>query len=198
MKKILMIFAAALLAFSMAACVSSRADNSASGMTAGLPADGERSDMSAYATYDAGTEYVFTDATIRDMYTKVKNKETFVIFFGFAKCPWCRDCMPVLNETSRQAGWGTVYYANTRANPEWKSNLDMDNYDLLVEMAFDYLPYDENNIKHLDAPTAYFIKNGKIKTAVFAPDYEAHKITIPDDIREQLRADLLQAFKTLQ
>jgi predicted bacteriocin transport accessory protein len=194
MTRTLTIVAAALLAFGLAACASTKAG----GMKAGVPSDAERADMSAYATYDAGEEYLFAKSNIRDMYNRMNRNETFAIFFGFAKCPWCRDFMPVINEASRKSGWGTIYYANTRENETWKSNLDMDDYDLLVEMAFDYLPYDEEGIKHLDAPTAYFVKNGKIQTAVFAPNYEAHKITIPDDIREQLMEDLLKAFQSIQ
>ena len=106
--------------------------------------------------------------------------------------------MPVLNEASKLAKHGTVYYANTRENPEWKSNIDMDDYDLLVEMAFDYLEYDEKGIKHLDAPTVYFIKDGKIQNAVFAPKYDAHKETISDELREALLDELLGAFKSLR
>ena len=159
---------------------------------------GERADMSGYATYDAGTDYVFVKSTIREMYDMVNRKETFVIYFGFAKCPWCRDLMPVLNEAARKSRWSTVYYANTRENPEWKSNIDMDDYGLLVDMAFDYLDYDENGIKHLDAPTVYFVKDGVVKTAVFAPKYDAPKVTIPDDLRAKLMDDLLAAFKSLK
>ena len=120
------------------------------------------------------------------------------IYFGFSRCPWCRDLMPVLNQAAKKTGNKTVYYADTRANKEWKSNIDMDDYDLLVDMAFDYLPYDENNIKHLDAPTVYFVKAGKIQEAVFAPEYDATKETIPDSLREKLMADLTKAFKALK
>ncbi len=191
MKKILMILMLASILFPLTALNSRRTAK------AGTEAQ-EKADMSAYATYDEAEEYVFVKSNIKDMKKRVDSRESFVIYFGFARCPWCRDLMPVLNEAARKSRWSTVYYANTRENPEWKSNIDMDDYDLLVDMAFDYLEYDENGIKHLDAPTVYFVKDGTVKTAVFAPKYDATKETISDDLREKLMDDLLAAFRSLK
>ena len=172
---------AVFLSLSLAACASGRGRNGTQ-----AAAGGTKADMSGYATYDAKTDYV---------YERMHRNETFAILFGFAKCPWCRDFMPVMNEAAKRTGHSTVYYVNTRENTNWKSNLDIDNYDLLVQMAFDYLPYDEAGIKHLDAPTAYFVKGGKIQNAVFAPDYAAHEETISDELREALLQQLIRAFK---
>lgn len=194
MKKLLIFCVALCMAFSALALNARRGSHGGTGDI--LPA--ERADMSAYETYDADEEYVFAKSNIKDMYERLNRKETFVIYFGFARCPWCRDLMPVLNEASKLANHGKVYYANTRENPEWKSNIDMDDYDLLVEIAFDYLEYDEKGIKHLDAPTVYFIKDGTIQTAVFAPKYDAHKETISDELRKALMDELLGAFKSLR
>lgn len=195
MKKLLKVLLAATIALSLNAlnsCSTAKAVAD-SGSTAG-----DKADMSSYTTYDESEDYVFVKSDIKDMKRRADNKETFVIYFGFSRCPWCRDLMPVLNQAARKTGNKTVYYADTRANKDWKSNIDMDDYELLVDMAFDYLPYDENNIKHLDAPTVYFVKNGKIQEAVFAPEYDAPKETIPDDLREKLMADLTRAFKALR
>ena len=181
---------AVFLSLSLAACASSRGRDGTQ-----AAAGGTKADMSGYATYDAKTDYVYVTSSVQDMYTRLNNNETFAILFGFAKCPWCRDFMPVMNEAAKRTGHSTVYYVNTRENTNWKSNLDIDNYDLLVQMAFDYLPYDEAGIKHLDAPTAYFVKGGKIQDAVFAPDYAAHEETISDELREALLQQLIRAFK---
>lgn len=194
MKKLLTVLLATFFALSLSTLTSCRTTKTGAD---GSPA-ADKADMSAYATYDEAEDYVFVKSDIQDMKRRADNKETFVIYFGFARCPWCRDLMPVLNEAAKKTGNKTVYYADTRANKEWKSNIDMDDYDLLVDMAFDYLPYDENNIKHLDAPTVYFVKAGKIQEAVFAPEYDATKETIPDSLREKLMADLTKAFKALK
>ena len=33
-----------------------------------------------------------------DIVNMINNKETFVVYFGFAKCPWCRSVVPTLLE----------------------------------------------------------------------------------------------------
>lgn len=194
MKHLLTLLLATTLALSLSTLTSCRTTKS--GIDGAQSA--EEADMSAYATYDETEDYVFVKSDIKDMKRRADNKETFAIYFGFSRCPWCRDLMPVLNQAAKKTGNKTVYYADTRANKEWKSNIDMDNYELLVDMAFDYLPYDENNIKHLNAPTVYFVKNGKIQEAVFAPEYDATKETLPDSLREKLMADLTKAFRALR
>ena len=194
MKRTVIFFVAICMTFSALALNARRSTKSGTGDI--MPED--RADMSAYETYDADEDYVFVKSNIKDMHERSGRKETFVIYFGFAKCPWCRDLMPVLNEASKMTGHGKVYYANTRENPEWKSNIEMDDYDLLVEMASDYLEYDEKGIKHLDAPTVYFVKDGKIHTAVFAPKYDAHKERISDELKKALLDELVAAFKSLR
>lgn len=196
MKKItgtvVQILLAVFLTLTMAACASGRGRDGTQAAGGGTKAD-----MSDYATYDAAADYVYVTSSVQDMYDRLHRNETFAVFFGFSKCPWCRDFMPVLNEAAKRTGHSKVYYVNTRGNPNWKSNLDIDNYDLLVQMAFDYLPYDEAGIKHLDAPTAYFVKGGKVQDAVFAPEYDAINETIPADVREALLQRLMQALKAL-
>lgn len=50
-----------------------------------------------------------TDQEIVDM---IKNKETFVVYFGFAKCPWCRSVLPSLLEVSKDLGLDKLYYVD--------------------------------------------------------------------------------------
>lgn len=50
-----------------------------------------------------------TDQEIVDM---IKNKETFVVYFGFAKCPWCRSVLPSLLEASKDLGLDKLYYVD--------------------------------------------------------------------------------------
>lgn len=197
MKKILFIFLILLLSLSLFACEKEK-DEEERGCDINENCNDEKADMSEYETYIDSNEYVYVKSNVKEMYEKVNNKETFVIYFGFARCPWCRDIMPILDEASKKSNNEIVYYVNTREKEEWKSNLDIDDYDLFVEMAFDYLRYDDNNIKHLYTPMVFFIKNGEIVKTVSAPDYDAHDEKIPDNIREELLNTLLDGFNSLK
>ncbi len=154
----------------------------------------EPADMSGYEYYAESEDYVYVKSSVKDMAEMMDEGKSFVIYFGFARCPWCRDAMPVLNEAAKETGTDTVYYVDTRAKEEWKSNLDIDDYDLFVEKAGDYLTLDDNSIKHLYTPMVLFIKDGKIVETVSAPDYDAHEEAISDELREELKNTYLEAF----
>ena len=42
----------------------------------------------------------------------ISNKETFVVYFGFPNCPWCRSVLPNLLEASRDLNLDKIYYVN--------------------------------------------------------------------------------------
>ena len=117
-------------------------------------------DMSGYQ-YLEDDKPAFYEMTVQDMKDRMDAGDTFVVYFGFADCPWCNECVPVLNETAKEVSQ-TVGYVNTRKDAAWKSNTDIDGYDLLKEMAKEYLKPDEEGVPHLYAPTVIFIRNGKI------------------------------------
>lgn len=118
------------------------------------------SDMSGYATL-TDTDHVFYDMSVKQMAQAMDDGETFVVYFGFETCSWCLEAVPLLNETAKQYDT-QVGYINTRANEEWTSNLDIDDYDLVVEKLGDHLEYDNDGIKHLYTPHVFFIKEGKV------------------------------------
>ncbi|MDO4415100.1 MAG: hypothetical protein Q4C20_08470 [Erysipelotrichaceae bacterium] len=120
----------------------------------------DKSDMSGYEGFE-DTDHVFVDLEVKDVYERMNRKETFAVYFGFAKCPWCIAALPVLNEEAKAAGV-RVGYVDTRKDPSWESNLDLADYDLFLEMFGEYLDYDDDGIKHLYTPHVFFIKDGTV------------------------------------
>jgi len=118
-----------------------------------------KSDMSGYEGFD-DKDHVFYDMSVKDVSDAMERKETFAVYFGFSKCPWCIAALPYLNEEAKAAGV-KVGYVDTRKDPSWSSNIDIDDYDLFVEKFSDYLEYDDNGIKHLYTPHVFFVKNGE-------------------------------------
>lgn len=51
-------------------------------------------------------------ATAADIVKMVQNKETFVVYFGFASCPWCRSVVTNLIQASLDLGIDTIYYVD--------------------------------------------------------------------------------------
>ena len=152
------------------------------------------SDMSDYESYSQNTFYKFKDITVKDLDNKIQNNESMIVYFGFAKCPWCNDVLNILNQYANNYS-KDILYVNTRLNPEWKSNLDIDGYDLVVKLFEDYLNYDENNIKHLYVPTVVFIKNGNIEKFISPPDYDAINEEMPEGIKNDYEKQLIEGFE---
>lgn len=42
----------------------------------------------------------------------IENKETFMVYFGFASCPWCRSVLPTLFKVSKDLGLNEIYYVD--------------------------------------------------------------------------------------
>ena len=69
--------------------------------------------------------------------------------------------MPVLNDVAKE-NHAEVAYINTRKNAAWQSNMDMKDYDVVVNLFGQYLQYDDDGKKHLYTPHVFFIKDGDV------------------------------------
>lgn len=156
-KKLNIIILIAIICLAMAACGTSGGDNAPDPL-AGFTA----SDMSGYeglAGYEG--ELPFVDVTVADIHKMKEAGETFAVFFSYKDCPWCNAVIKEFTDAANEAR-AKVASIDTRKNPAWASNLDIDDYDVFVEDFGDYLEYDSNGIKHLYVPHVFFIKDGEV------------------------------------
>ncbi len=56
--------------------------------------------------------FIYKDAS--DIVDAINNKETFVVYFGFADCPWCRSVIPTLIEVANDLGLDEIYYVDVK------------------------------------------------------------------------------------
>ena len=56
--------------------------------------------------------FVYKEAS--DVVKMMENKETFVVYFGFADCPWCRSALPNLVKVSEDLGLDAIYYVDVK------------------------------------------------------------------------------------
>ena len=167
-KNTIKIFTILLLAIAMLALT---ACSTKEGETKHLLDAFEASDMSGYeGLSDYSGPLPFVDVTVKDIQKLMEDKESFVLFVSFPKCPWCNAVIEQFTEVAAEESSGSkgssvgkkIACLNTRKNPEWESNLEIDDYDVFVELFGDYLEYDSNNIKHLYVPHVFFIKDGEV------------------------------------
>ena len=119
-------------------------------------------DMSSYDC-DAGYqgEYQFVNMTVKEVAAEMEAGSTFMVYAGFNKCPWCNVMLNPINDIALERGI-KIAYIDTRADPSWKSNLDLLDYDLFVELFGSTLKDDDNGIPHLYVPHCFYIKDGQL------------------------------------
>lgn len=146
-----------------------------------------------YTLVDRDNVYVYK--SINDI-INVLSKGTGIVYLGFPECPWCQRYVVYLNNLAKEYNIEEIYYYNIK---DARSN-NTKEYQKIVEILNDLLPYDDNGNKKVFVPTVVFVKNGK----VIALDDETSTIsdgTTPDEYWNQERINLFNSkmdsyFKT--
>ncbi len=190
----------ALLALSLAACTNDPGTETDPPQGCDTECEviiGDYSDMSGYEKLDR--EGIFIDTDVQEMIRDMDNGQTFVVYFGFVRCPWCQEAVPELAQTAEEAGM-KVGYVNTRSSEEIHSNIEIPDYDLLTERAGTYFPIDDEGIPHLYTPFVFFIKNGEIvMTHQGTVDgHDAHEREMTEEETEELRKIYTEGFGLLK
>ena len=59
---------------------------------------------------DSDNPFIYKEA--EDIVTMINNKETFVVYFGFNSCPWCRSMIENLIKAAKDTNTKTIYYVD--------------------------------------------------------------------------------------
>ena len=122
----------------------------------------ELADMSGYdcaAGYEK--DYQFVNMTVAEVAAEMDAGTSFVLYTGYNKCPWCNVILNHLNDIALERGI-KIAYIDTRRDPSWKSNVDIDDYDLFIERFGSTLKLDEADKPHLYVPHIFFVKDGQL------------------------------------
>lgn len=127
-------------------------------------------------------------STAKEIVEKTKNKETFIVYFGFSKCPWCRSMIENLVDLSIKNEID-IYYVDVLdirdtieyVDGDYKTTKEGDKYymeliELYKDVLSDYtikLPEGENPSmdkyipeKRIYAPNVVAVVNGEAKEMV--------------------------------
>lgn len=50
----------------------------------------------------------------QDIINMINNKETFMVYFGFTDCPWCRSILPTLSKVATDNNISKIYYVDVK------------------------------------------------------------------------------------
>lgn len=77
--------------------------------------------------------------TTSDIVKRVENKETFIVYFGFKECPWCRSIITELINAAKDKGIDTIYYVDVKDIRDVKQVDEENNIITVQEGDKDYL-----------------------------------------------------------
>lgn len=56
----------------------------------------------------------FVYSTAEEISNKIDNKETFIVYFGFSTCPWCRSVIEELIKCAKDSNVDKIYYVDIK------------------------------------------------------------------------------------
>ena len=105
MRKVFLVILLALLVFPLAGCSKKDALRFKSEYESLNSSDSVRN-----LTIDKNNPFIYKEAA--DIVSMIKDNETFIVYFGFAKCPWCRSVLPNLIKAAKDNGIRKIYYVD--------------------------------------------------------------------------------------
>ena len=144
---------------------------------------------------------------------RIKQKESFVVYFGYADCPWCRSTLEALIESANNNGLDEIYYVDVSDSRDTAAFIDgavvqlfegAEGYDELLTLLYpvleDYILSDaEGNAiyageKRIYAPNVIAVKDGipvgiASDTPLLMDPYE--------DLTTEIYNDMLFRYDTL-
>lgn len=127
--------------------------------------------------------FIYSNST--EIVKMIENKESFIVYFGFASCPWCRSVLETAIESAKKNKIEKIYYVDVQdirdlyeldsKNKAVKTKEGTEDYykllDLLKSVLDDYTPliYKKSgkeqkviiNEKRIYAPNFVMVKNGE-------------------------------------
>lgn len=168
-----------------------------------------------YRSLNIDTNNPIIYASAKDILKKIENKETFVVYFGFADCPWCRSVIETLLKVASDKGLDEIYYVDVKnIRDTIKINEDGSftktvkgtiDYDKLLEklssVLDDYTLVDSNGDevstgeKRIYAPNIVAIRNGEaIEMKLGISDLETDAYM---ELTDEMKADTYNDFSCI-
>ena len=181
MKKLLAMFLIIMSIFLLTGCVDKNSD-SYKFKTEYESMNGEKSQSGKeYRTIKIDNDNPFVYSTAKEISEKIDKKETFIVYFGFKECPWCRSILEQLVKAAKDNNVEKIYYVDVKnirdvkevnKNGEVVTTTEGDKYymELIEKMADvldDYKLKNENDEeietgeKRIYAPNVVAVSRGK-------------------------------------
>lgn len=153
-------------------------------------------------------------SSCQDIIDRIENKETFIIYFGFSDCPWCRSSIETFIESAKENNITTIYYVDIKEDRDEIEIIDSQisiskqgskEYHTLLELlgsVLDNYIVDETDTheKRIYAPNYISILNGKpqLKVEGISSLQSDGYQEINEDIKQDMKDQFQSLFDSIQ
>lgn len=152
--------------------------------------------------------------TAEEVVEMIKNNETFVVYFGFKDCPWCRSMVSTLIDVAKNLNVSKIYYVDVKEIRDTLSVVDgkivvtkegtvayKELLNLLGNVLEDYELTDSKNKivdakeKRIYAPNVIAINNGKaIKMEMGISDKQTDAYS---ELTDEMKSEMYEKLECL-
>lgn len=159
-------------------------------------------------------ENPFIYSTAEEIAEKMENKETFIVYFGFKDCPWCRSIIEELISAAKDNNVEKIYYVDVKEIRDVKELDEEGNVKTTIEGTKGYkqllekmndvlkdykLKKDDEEIetgeKRIYAPNVVAVSNGKaiqLETGISEKQKDAYQ-----ELTDKMKKETYNKFKCL-
>lgn len=115
-------------------------------------------DMSAYENFKDKDNY-FIEANMKEALAVFEKKESAILYFGYPKCPWCIEALPIMNAIAKQQDHHILYIPTRDAKK--KLLYTQKQKQTLLPFVKAYMEKDDKGEYQLFVPFVVVVKDGK-------------------------------------
>ena len=144
-----------------------------------------------YTEVDSDNVFVYRDG---EEIIRILENGTGVVYLGFSECKWCQKYVTYLNEAAFENNITRIYYFDIL---EARSN-NTEEYQEIVSLLYDYLPYDEEGNKRVYVPAVVVVDAGEIVGFDDETSLDTHGFDDPEEYwTDEEIQDLMERFAVM-
>lgn len=163
------------------ACAPDALECDSQAQTTELASENERID--AYNQITAS----FTPMSFDEAIALFQNQGSGLVYFGFSRCPWCQEVVPLLQAAAGQNGV-EVFYVKTRDAMKERLYTD-EQKDQIAPYIGEYLQDNDQGVRTLYVPLVLAVVDGQVVGGHqgTVDDHDAHERTMTADEIKQVQ-----------
>lgn len=128
----------------------------------------------------------FTEISFDEAISLFENGKSGLVYFGFSRCPWCEEIVPLLDKAAKEQGV-EVLYVKTRDAMKERLYTD-EQRDQIAPYIGKYLQDNDEGVPTLYVPLVLAIQDGKVVMGHqgTVEDHDAHERLMTEDEKKKV------------